>query len=212
MVVAAAVAAVAGMAILALTSGSDDDESDRDGGVRTVQPGAPGEPGRELTDEEAEAVGSPDHNEADVAFMQGMIVHHQQALEMTALVADRTERDDLALLAERITLTQQDEIDQTETWLTDRDEPLPDHQAHTAMPGMATADQLASLAAARGPDFDQLFLDLMIAHHQGALTMVGDLYAAGGGIEPAADRFAREVDADQTVEIQRMQELSDASG
>lgn len=211
MVVAAAVVVVAGVAFVAL-SGGGEDKSDDDDGVRTVQPGAPGEEGRELTDEEADAVESPDHNEADVAFMQRMIGHHQQALEMTALVALRSQADDLTMLAERISETQLGEIDQMETWLTDRGEPLPEHQAHDGMPGMATPVQMAALEAAQGPAFVRLFLDLMIAHHQGALTMVADLYRAGGGIEPAADRFAREVDADQTIEIQRMQELLAASG
>jgi uncharacterized protein (DUF305 family) len=193
-------------------SGSDGD------GARTVKPGAPGEASRELSDDEAAAVETPGHTPADTTFMQDMIVHHRQALTMTALVADRTERDDLPVLAERITETQETEIDQIERWLTDRGEDVPEateasaggdaeRAGHERMPGMATADQLDRLEEAQGDAFDRLFLDLMIAHHQGALTMVARLYEAGGGLEPAADRFARDVDADQTVEITRMQEL-----
>jgi uncharacterized protein (DUF305 family) len=180
-----------------------------------VQPGAPGEPSRELGDDEA-AVEVPEHTALDTAFMQDMVVHHRQALAMTAMVADRTDRDDLPVLAERITETQETEIDQVERWLTDRGEDIPgddeDHAAHEGMPGMATAAQLDRLEGASGPAFDRLFLDLMIAHHQGALTMVEQLYAAGGGLEPAADRFARDVEADQDVEILRMQELLDLVG
>jgi uncharacterized protein (DUF305 family) len=202
------VAALAGDGVGDADGGSGDD------GARTVQPGAPGEPSRELDDEAP--VELPEHTALDTAFMQDMVVHHRQALVMTALVADRTRRDDLPVLAERITETQETEIDQIERWLTDRSEDLPDddgsdddgdHAAHDQMPGMATADQLDRLEASSGPAFDRLFLDLMIAHHQGALTMVEQLYAAGGGLEPAADRFARDVEADQDVEILRMQEL-----
>ena len=208
MVIAGAVAVAAGVGVFLAVGGEGDD-----GGVRTVQPGAPGEPGRELDDDEAAGIEAPDHNAADVSFMQRMIVHHRQALTMTALVADRTERDDLPLLAERITVSQEDEIERLSRWLTDRDEAVPDdaddgdHQDHTGMPGMATAAQLAQLEQAQGPAFERLFLDLMIVHHQGALTMVTDLYAAGGGLEPEADRFAREIEADQATEIGRLQEL-----
>jgi uncharacterized protein (DUF305 family) len=205
MVIAGAVAVAAGVGVFLAVGGSADDD-----GVRTVQPGAPGEPGRELDDDEAADIEAPDHNAADVSFMQRMIVHHRQALVMTALVADRTERDDLPLLAERITVSQEDEIERLSMWLTDRDEAVPDdgdHQDHAGMPGMATAEQLTELEEAQAPAFERLFLGLMIAHHQGALTMVADLYAAGGGLEPEADRFAREIEADQTTEIGRLQEL-----
>ncbi len=191
-----------------LTGGSaGDDGAD---GVRTVQPGAPGDAGRELTEEDVAALGSPGHTPADTGFMQDMIAHHAQALEMTALVETRTESADLPLLAERITVSQEAEIELMEYWLTDRGEEVPDtatHQAHDLMPGMATADQLAELERARGAAFDRLFLERMIAHHQGALVMVDELYAAGGGLEPAADLFARHVGADQTIEITRMEEL-----
>lgn len=217
-VVAVAVVVVAGAGIVAaVVAGGSGDGSDGDGpgdGPRTVQPGAPGEDGRELTDDEAAAIEAPEHTPADTAFMQDMIVHHRQALEMAALVADRTPRDDLPVLADRITVSQEAEIEQMATWLDDRGEDAPAEGPgaaeghHASMPGMATAEQLAALGGARGPAFDTLFLDLMIAHHQGAVTMVEQLYAAGGGLEPAADKVARDAEADQNIEIERMQELA----
>jgi uncharacterized protein (DUF305 family) len=200
-----------------LAAGGTDD--DRDAAPRTVQPGAPGEPARELTDEEAAAAGAVEHSPADTAFVQGMIVHHTQALAMATLVDSRTERADLPLLAERITVSQEAEIELLEHWLTDRGEALPDVSAENGhehgydhVPGMVTDDQLAELERSAGAAFDRLFLDLMIAHHQGALAMVDDLYTGGGGLEPAVDEIARAVEADQTIEILRMQELADSLG
>jgi uncharacterized protein (DUF305 family) len=228
--VLAVVGAVATIVVVAVVvvvlAGGDGGDGDGSGSgaadqARTVQPGAPGEDSRELTGDEAADLGSPGHTPADTAFMQHMIVHHRQALAMAALVADRSGRDDLPVLAERITETQETEIGQMSGWLTDRDEDVPaddedgtdgGHGEHAGMPGMATADQLDELEAARGAAFDRLFLELMIAHHQGALTMVAQLREDGGGVEPAADRFARDVEADQDVEILRMQELLDLVG
>jgi uncharacterized protein (DUF305 family) len=201
---------VAGAVALGACSGDDDGGDAGDDGPRTVQPGAPGEEGRELTDEEAAAVEPPEHAAVDTAFVQDMIAHHQQALAMTALVDGRTDSDDLPLLAERQDVSQEDEVERLTAWLTDRGEDVPAadaHRDHPAMPGMATPEQLAELEAAEGPAFDRLFLELMIAHHQGAITMVADLYEAGGGLEPAVDGFAREIEADQAIEIDRMQEL-----
>lgn len=212
-------AGVAGAALLADGSdGTDGPGGEAADEVRTVQPGAPGEAGRELTDEEVAAIDAPAHTSADTAFMQGMLAHHAQALEMAALVADRTDRDDMPLLAERITLSQEAEIELVEAWLTGRGEAIPDmdepadHAAHGAMPGMATPEQLAALEAAEGPAFDTMFLQLMIAHHGGALTMVEELYDAGGGIEPAADDLARDLEADQNIEILRMTDMLTARG
>jgi uncharacterized protein (DUF305 family) len=211
-VVAAAI--VTGAVLAGGSGGSDGDTSDgvSDAG-RTVQPGAPGEESRELSDDEAAAIEAPEHTPADVIFVQDMILHHSQALEMAALVDERTERTDLPLLAERITVSQEAEIEQLEQWLTDRDEDVPDdsargdHAEHTGMPGMASPQDLDRLAQARGDAFDRLFLELMITHHAGAITMVDELYATGGGLEPAADGLAREIGADQAIEIGRMQEL-----
>jgi uncharacterized protein (DUF305 family) len=210
--VVAAVAAVVGAAVVAgVVAGAADDGGDDEGDdVRVVQPGAPGEESRELSDDEADDVTAPEHGAEDTAFMQNMIAHHGQALAMTVLVEERTDSRDISLLAERITVSQEAEIELMEEWLTDRDEVVPDpadHAQHERMPGMATPAQLAELEAARGTAFDRLFLELMIAHHQGALTMVTELYGASGGLEPAADFFARGVEADQTIEIQRMEEL-----
>jgi uncharacterized protein (DUF305 family) len=219
----AASAAILGLGLVAIVAGvagcsggdDGDDAGNGDDGeeVRTVQPGAPGEPTEELSDEEADAVTPPEHSPADTAFMQDMILHHQQALDMAALVEDRTERDDLPMLAERITVAQESEIELIEEWLSDRDEEVPDtdvdadHGEHADMPGMATEAQLEALEDARGAAFDRMFLELMIAHHRGAVTMVEELYADGGGLEPAADRLARDVEADQNAEITRMEEL-----
>ena len=199
---------VAGLVVLGACSGGDDDSGDD--GPRTVQPGAPGEEGRELSDEEAGEIEAPAHVPADTEFVQGMIAHHQQALAMVALVDDRTDRDDIPVLAERIRVSQTDEIARLETWLTDRGEDVPAadaHQHHELMPGMATPEQLAGLEAASGPAFDRSFLELMITHHQGAVAMVVQLYEDGGGLEPVVDGLARDVEADQNIEIGRMQDL-----
>jgi len=208
------VGAAAGVAALigAFVVAEADDDDGRDGDVRTVQPGAPGETGRELSDDEVADIESPEATAADVAFMQNMIHHHRQALDMAALVEERAERDDLPLLAERITLSQTQDIEWMEGWLTAQGVEVldpADHEGHL-MAGMATDEQLDQLEQARGNSFDRLFLELMITHHQGAVTMVGDLYAAGGGLDPTVDGFTREVDSDQTIEIGRMQDILDA--
>jgi uncharacterized protein (DUF305 family) len=175
---------------------------------RVVQPGAPGQSGRTLSSDEVGGLRPPAHNVADTQFMLRMIDHHGQALEMTALVRGRSDSSEIALLAGRIDVSQRDEIAQMQRWLADRGEPSGPHASHaahaTAMPGMLTAAQLDQLRRAKGATFDRLFLTFMIGHHQGALQMVAELYAAGGGLEPASDRFAREVQADQDVEIRRM--------
>jgi uncharacterized protein (DUF305 family) len=175
-----------------------------------VQPGAPGEPTRVISAEEAADIAGSAHTEADVRFMQGMIHHHAQALDMTALVPDRTEREDLRLLAQRIELSQQDEIGMMQRWLELRGEEAPTaHDHHGAgapmMPGMLTAEEMERLAAADGPAFERLFLESMIRHHQGALVMVDELYATpGAGQETNVAAFTAEVVADQGAEIARM--------
>jgi uncharacterized protein (DUF305 family) len=156
------------------------------------------------------------YSPADVSFMQGMIGHHAQALEMTALVPARTARADLRLLAERIRVSQESEIKTMEQWLLARGEQLPclepghEHggMEHMLMPGMATPEQMARMAAATGAEFDRLFLESMIRHHQGALAMVAALFATpGAGQEPQVFGFASDVDADQRAEIARMEAL-----
>lgn len=205
--------ALTAAALLAACSGDSESESQpsADQDVNIVQPGAPGEPSRSLSPEEAEAIETPPHTQADVEFMQGMIHHHAQALVMTSMVRDRAASRDLTILARRIELAQETEIETMERWLTERDEEPPDAEDHRRnhggrglMPGMVGHKQLAKLAAADGREFDRMFLEYMIRHHQGALTMVSELYETDGGTEPEIDLFARHVDSDQNIEINRM--------
>ena len=174
-----------------------------------VQPGAPGQTGRVITAEDAAKLPHPDVTAADVAFMQGMIGHHAQAIEMTALLKTRTSSDGMRKLAERIEVSQADEIKMMQAWLRDRGQLVPDQHAHHGgaklMPGMLTAQEMERLAAAKGPEFDRLFLTFMIKHHQGALIMVKDLRGTPGAAqESEINRFATDVDADQRMEIDRM--------
>jgi uncharacterized protein (DUF305 family) len=133
-----------------------------------------------------------------------MIVHHQQALDMSALVPTRTNRPDMKLLAERITVSQTDEIKAMHRWLAAH------HQTDTMamqmiMPGMLSAEQMKKLEAARGQEFDSLFLTGMIAHHKGALKMVADLFSTrGAGQAPEIFALASDIDTDQREEIDRM--------
>lgn len=148
--------------------------------------------------------------------MQGMIAHHAQAVEMTALVPDRTERADIRRLARRIAISQEDEMAIMRRWLEDRNEPIPGphthHSGHHArMPGMLTAEELARLRASRAADFDRLFLESMIHHHEGALVMVDELFRTdGAGQESEVFQFATHVDSDQQIEIGRMRQMLDA--
>jgi uncharacterized protein (DUF305 family) len=175
-----------------------------------VQPGAPGQPSVVLTAEKAVALPQPRFTEADVKFMQGMIGHHAQALEMTALLATRSADADMKMLALRIELSQADEIKMMQEWLKARGQQVPDqHALHqhgaTLMPGMLTQDEMTRLAAAKDREFDRLFLEGMIKHHAGALTMVRQLFgSAGAGQESDIFAFASDVDADQRMEIDRM--------
>jgi uncharacterized protein (DUF305 family) len=175
-----------------------------------VQPGAPGQPARTLDAAAATDLRGVRFTADDVKFMQGMIGHHAQALEMTALLETRTKNDDMRKLAERIKVSQADEIAMMQQWLRDHGKPVPDQHAHhehgaPLMPGMLTPEEMARLAAASGPEFDRLFLGFMIKHHQGALAMVKELFASpGAGQESEINRFAADVDADQRMEIDRM--------
>jgi uncharacterized protein (DUF305 family) len=147
---------------------------------------------------------------ADVACMQGMIVHHAQAITMSAMVKSHTVRPELRLLAERIDVSQQDELATMHRWLADHGASHDVHAEH-AMPGMLTSAQLAQLAAARGAAFDRLFLRLMIQHHEGALQMVSDLRRVPGAAQsPMLFQFVNALDTDQRAEIRRMQTLSAA--
>lgn len=147
--------------------------------------------------------------------MQGMIDHHAQALDMTALVPQRSSHPSVRLLAERIDVSQKDEIALMRRWLQSRAHAVPADSAHghaamghsELMPGMLTLQQLEQLAAARGSAFDRLFLQSMISHHQGALDMVADLLAKQRNLDTETFRFVSDIDPDQRAEIQRMQTL-----
>ena len=165
--------------------------------------------------------GRPPYTAADVSFMQGMIAHHAQALEMVALAPTNGARGDVRILAERIDVAQRDEIAFMQRWLRERGETVPPvHAAHgmpghqmpmsggMLMPGMLSAEQMAELRAARGPEFDRLFLTYMIQHHEGAVTMVEQLFGSpGAGQEINVWRFASDVEADQGSEIARMRAM-----
>ena len=171
------------------------------------------------------------YSEADVRFMQRMIGHHAQALEMTSLVPARSSREDMQLLAKRIEASQQHEIGLMRRWLEHRGEEAPSvsthheqqHEQHHEgaghegmmpgmMPGMLTPEELARLSKATGAEFDRLFLQFMIRHHEGALTMVSEFFATpGAGQEPEIFSLASEIDGDQRAEIKRMRALQDAA-
>ena len=178
-----------------------------------IQPGAPGQASRAIAPDKASDQSHVQFTAADVRFMQGMIGHHAQALEMTALVPSRTARADLKTLAMRIEVSQADEIKMMERWLQARRQTVPGpHAMHmhgaTLMPGMLTPEQMNALTTAKGTAFDRLFLEGMIQHHGGALTMVHDLFATpGAGQEADIFGFASDVDADQRAEIDRMRSM-----
>lgn len=175
-----------------------------------VQPGAPGQPSQVISVEKAVDLSRVGHTPADVRFMQEMIGHHAQALEMTALLPSRTGREDMKQLGQRIEISQEDEIKMMQTWLKDRGQPAPDVHAHHApgaklMPGMLTPEEMKRLADAKGVEFDRLFLELMIKHHEGALIMVKNLFDNNGaGQESEVFAFLSDVEADQQMEIDRM--------
>ena len=175
-----------------------------------VQPGAPGRASHVVTAERAVDLGSSRATAADVAFMQEMIGHHAQAVEMVALLNARTTREDMRLLGLKIEVSQSDEIRMMQRWLEARGQPLPGPHAHhgegtALMPGMLTSAEMAALAEASGPAFDRLFLEGMMSHHEGALVMVHDLFAAPGAAQDSEIfAFASDVEADQKMEIQRM--------
>jgi len=160
---------------------------------------------------------SPAAPAADVRFVRDMLAHHAQALVMTALVPARTSRRDIRLLAERIDVSQHDEIALMQRWLRRHGESdvtsehaghEPGHSATPAMPGMLSAAELDALRAAHGAEFDRLFLEGMIRHHEGALAMVATLLASRGGTsDTEIFRLAADIDADQRAEIQRMRAL-----
>jgi uncharacterized protein (DUF305 family) len=183
-----------------------------------VQPGAPGEPSRVLSPSTRPAV--PRVSQADVAFMQGMIMHHSQAVEMTALIPSHTDNRDVRSLGAKISSSQSDEISFMKRWLAARGEPtsmaMPSmggmdgmdmsRQAMAPMPGMLTRAQMEALRKANGAEFDRLFLTGMIQHHNGALVMVKDLFdMPGAGQDADLFNFATDADNTQRAEIKIMQ-------
>ena len=182
-----------------------------------VQPGAPGQSSRTLPPSTKGTL--PPRSQADVEFMQGMIMHHSQAIEMTALIASHTENKDLRSLGARISRSQSDEIKFMQRWLTVRGEPVSmampgmakmdrSGQPMGLMPGMLTSEQMEALRKAKGAEFDRLFLTGMIQHHGGALTMVKDLFdTAGAGQDAELFDFATDVDSGQRAEIRIMEAM-----
>jgi uncharacterized protein (DUF305 family) len=194
-----------------------------------VQPGAPGQPTKTLPASTRASLlpVSP----KDVEFMQGMIMHHGQAVEMVALINERTKNPELRLLGARIGHSQSEEIRFMQRWLEARGQPtsLPMDDGmdmdgmdmsgmdmshhHMLMPGMLTAKQMAALKRAKGAEFDRLFLTGMIQHHGGALTMVKDLFAApGAGQDAELFTFTTDVDSGQRAEIRIMQNMLETAG
>jgi uncharacterized protein (DUF305 family) len=200
-----------------------------------VQPGAPGEAGKTLAEAPRPPVKGP--SEADISFMQGMIMHHSQAVEMTALMSSRTHNKELLAMGSRISISQTDEIKGMKQWLTDRgqstempmggmkgmdmkgmDMSAMHHDMKgmdmgddvPPMPGMLTKKQMAALAKASGPAFDRLFLTGMIQHHGGAITMVQELFdTPGAGQDAFLFDFATDIDNTQRAEIRIMQGMLD---
>jgi uncharacterized protein (DUF305 family) len=181
-----------------------------------VQPGAPGQPTRKLPPTTRATL--PPRSTADVQFMQGMITHHAQAVEMTALIASHTENKELRSLGARISHSQSDEMRFMKRWLEARGEPVSpampempgmDMSSHSMiMPGMLTSKQMEALKNAKGAEFDRLFLTGMIQHHNGALIMVKDLFdTAGAGQDAELFNFATDVDSGQRAEIRIMQTM-----
>lgn len=182
-----------------------------------VQPGAPGQPSKTLPPSTRAKL--PPRSKADVEFMQGMIMHHSQAVEMTALIPSHTENKALRALGAKISSSQTDEIRFMQRWLAARSEslsmPMPDmpgmdrsQHKMPLMPGMLSADQMEALRNAKDSDFDRLFLTGMIQHHDGALIMVKDLFdTAGAGQDAELFDFATDADNTQRAEIKIMQSM-----
>ena len=179
-----------------------------------VQPGAPGQATKVLPSNTRAEL--PARSAKDIEFMQGMIMHHAQAVEMVDLMESRTENKDLRLLGARISHTQADEMNFMKRWLFTRGESTEmemsgmGHSGHNQMmmPGMLSAKQMDALRKAKGADFDRLFLTGMIQHHNGALIMVKDLFdTAGAGQDAELFNFATDVDSGQRAEIRIMQTM-----
>ena len=180
-----------------------------------IQPGAPGEPSKKLDEKAATNIANTSYIKADVKFLQGMIVHHEQAIIMSEMANERTNNKTILDLAKRIDVSQKDEINFMESWLKQRNEYVDSshndhhihesHHMHMNMAGMATPKQLNDLSNSKSTDFDRLFLQLMITHHDGALEMVEELKKyPGNAYDPILNEFVSDLVNDQGVEIERM--------
>ncbi|MFD3659193.1 DUF305 domain-containing protein [Streptomyces sp. NPDC058659] len=208
-VVAVALSAVAVLALGACESGSGTaaPRAESSTGGSVVAPGKPGEPAKRISPEEAARL-LPDErpNSADFRYAQMMIVHHRQALTMTELAPQRAGSPQVKKVAERISAAQLPEIAAMEGWLKNNGGPREQGgHDHHSMPGMATEAQLKELKGAKGEAFDELFLKLMITHHDGAVTMAADVLSEGNNV--LVEEMANDVIAQQTSEINRMRSL-----
>ncbi|HEU4770343.1 MAG TPA: DUF305 domain-containing protein [Pyrinomonadaceae bacterium] len=189
-------------------------------GPVVVQPGAPGQPTRMLPPDTRAKL--PPYSQADVQFMRGMILHHAQAVEMTALIDSHTDNKEIRSLGARISRSQSDEISFMKRWLTARGESMEPPRSpemhdmhgmnmsehHKVMPGMLSAKQMEVLKNSKGKEFDQLFLAGMIQHHNGALAMVKELFdTAGAGQDAELFNFATDVESGQRAEIKIMKTM-----
>jgi len=216
---------LSGAAVLCILAYSASAAQNDSGSARIVQPGAPGQPGKILTPAEAVIHLRPPAS-ADIEFMQGMIVHHSQAVEMVDLLRTRGASKPLQMLGKRITISQSDEIEYMKQWLRERGQPIAapgGHMMHhmggmdmskmpsgdvALMPGMLSPNQMKALAKARGSRFDYPFLTGMIQHHTGALDMVEDLFAIpGAGQDNVLFDFATDIDNTQRAEINIMKAM-----
>jgi uncharacterized protein (DUF305 family) len=178
-------------------------------GTRILQPGAPGQETKTINTAQATDLSKVGATAADIKFMQGMIGHHAQAVEMVDLLNKNSTNPSMKVLGMRIKVSQDDEMNMMRTWLKDHGAEIPGpHHHHTKegfMPGMLTQEEMDQLAAAKGVEFDRLFLRGMIKHHGGAIQMVQELFATpGAGQEGGIFAFASDVDSDQRMEIDRM--------
>ena len=178
-----------------------------------IQPGAPGESSKILDPKIASDIAGSSYVDADINFLQGMILHHRQAILMSKLAKNRTNNKTILDLADRIDFSQVDEIDFMEAWLKSKNKlqsnSKDNHHLHIKMSGMASETQLKKLKSSIATDFDRLFLQLMIAHHDGALEMVDDLKKyPGSAYDPLLNEFVSDLVNDQAVEIERMNSIA----
>jgi len=205
-------------ALAACSSGSSANQ-----GAATPSPASAQSEAAAIAKARADSLRYP-YTAADVHFMQGMIGHHAQAIEMASWAPSHGASSSVRILCERIINAQQDEIATMQTWLGDRHQMVPEakpgpmkmmmngKEQEMLMPGMLTAEQMHELDQARGPEFDRLFLTDMIQHHKGAVSMVQDLFGTYGAVQDETIfKFASDVNVDQTTEIARMEKMLSAA-